>query len=139
MLLFFLFTVTKKVKKKPDKKDRGFKKDLKQTTLTLADVGGNGRMLDDVSDLLLELGRPDVDLDMGDPPPRGIILHGPPGCGKTLLAHAIAGELELPMLHLAATELVAGVSGESENNMRDIFQQAMVRETNQKVLHTSTL
>lgn len=47
------------------------------------------------------------------------------GCGKSLLANAIAGELDVPMLKLAATEIVSGVSGESEEKLRDMFEIAV--------------
>jgi len=47
-----------------------------------------------------------------------------PSTGKTLLAQAIAGELKLPILKMAATELISGISGESESNIRDVFEQA---------------
>lgn len=43
----------------------------------------------------------------GQDAPRGILLHGPPGCGKTLLANAIAGELGVPFFKLSATEVWA--------------------------------
>ena len=55
---------------------------------------------------------------------RGFLLHGPPGCGKTLLAHAIAGELELPFIKISAPEIVSGVSGDSEKKLRELFDQA---------------
>ena len=48
---------------------------------------------------------------LGVEPPRGILLHGPPGCGKTALAHAIAHETGVPFLRISAPEIVAGVSG----------------------------
>jgi ribosome biogenesis ATPase len=48
---------------------------------------------------------------LGVEPPRGILLHGPPGCGKTALAHAIAHETRVPFLRISAPEIVAGVSG----------------------------
>ena len=48
---------------------------------------------------------------MGVEPPRGVLLHGPPGCGKTDLAHAIANECGVPFLRISAPEIVAGVSG----------------------------
>eukprot|EP00166_Cyanidium_caldarium_P004899 ctg_5510.g543 len=61
---------------------------------------------------------------LGVDPPRGILLHGPPGCGKTLLANAIAGELDVPFFRVAAPEMIAGVSGESERRLRQLFQEA---------------
>ena len=54
---------------------------------------------------------------LGITPPRGILLHGPPGCGKTLLAHAIAGELGVPLIKVSAPEIVSGMSGESEEKV----------------------
>ena len=48
---------------------------------------------------------------LGVDPPRGVLLHGPPGCGKTALAHAIANECNVPFLRISAPEIVAGVSG----------------------------
>jgi ribosome biogenesis ATPase len=69
---------------------------------------------------------PEVYKQLGVIPPRGFLLHGPPGCGKTLMANAIAGELRLPFIKLAATEIVSGVSGESEEKLRDIFEEAVV-------------
>ena len=53
-----------------------------------------------------------------------MLLHGPPGCGKTTLAHAIAGELGVAFFKLSATEVVAGTSGESERLIRQLFEQA---------------
>uniref|UniRef100_A0A4W3JTY6 ATPase AAA-type core domain-containing protein n=1 Tax=Callorhinchus milii TaxID=7868 RepID=A0A4W3JTY6_CALMI len=69
---------------------------------------------------------PEVYERLGMQPPRGVLLHGPPGCGKTLLAQAIVGELEMPQLKVAATEVVSGVSGESEQKLRELFEQAVV-------------
>lgn len=58
-------------------------------------------------------------------PPRGILLHGPPGCGKTLLAHAIAGEFGVSFLRVSGPEIVSGMSGESERKLRTIFSEAV--------------
>uniref|UniRef100_A0A8C9W0B2 Nuclear VCP like n=1 Tax=Scleropages formosus TaxID=113540 RepID=A0A8C9W0B2_SCLFO len=68
---------------------------------------------------------PEVYQQLGVVPPRGFLLHGPPGCGKTLLAHAVAGEMALPLLKVSAPELVSGVSGESEQKLRELFEQAV--------------
>eukprot|EP00171_Calliarthron_tuberculosum_P013178 IDg13178t1 len=61
---------------------------------------------------------------LGVSPPRGILLHGPPGCGKTLLAHAIAGELGVPFLKVTGPEVVSSMSGESERKLRNLFAEA---------------
>ncbi len=59
---------------------------------------------------------------------RPLLLHGPTGCGKTLLANAIAGELSWPLLEITATEIVSGVSGESEAKLRSLFDQAITAD-----------
>ncbi|KAM9706444.1 nuclear valosin-containing protein-like isoform 1-T1 [Dama dama] len=81
--------------------------------------------LQEVCKMLIHMRHPEVYHHLGVIPPRGVLLHGPPGCGKTLLAHAIAGELDLPILKVAATEIVSGVSGESEQKLRELFEQAV--------------
>jgi ribosome biogenesis ATPase len=48
---------------------------------------------------------------LGVEPPRGVLLHGPPGCGKTALANAIANESGVPFLRISAPEIVSGMSG----------------------------
>jgi hypothetical protein len=48
---------------------------------------------------------------LGVEPPRGVLLHGPPGCGKTALANAIANECGVPFLRVSAPEIVSGMSG----------------------------
>uniref|UniRef100_T1HCW5 AAA+ ATPase domain-containing protein n=1 Tax=Rhodnius prolixus TaxID=13249 RepID=T1HCW5_RHOPR len=92
--------------------------------LSFKDFGGNVKVIEAVSGLLLHLNYYDVFHKIGVPPPRGFLLHGPPGCGKTLLAKAIAGELGIPLLKTAGPELVGGISGESEQRIRDLFTQA---------------
>ncbi|KAK1864444.1 hypothetical protein I4F81_006990 [Pyropia yezoensis] len=80
-------------------------------TARLADVGGVDAHLAALTELVaLPLTHPELYGHLGVPPPRGVLLHGPPGCGKTLLATALAGELGLPFFRLAATEVVSGPS-----------------------------
>uniref|UniRef100_A0A671T7P2 AAA+ ATPase domain-containing protein n=1 Tax=Sinocyclocheilus anshuiensis TaxID=1608454 RepID=A0A671T7P2_9TELE len=82
-------------------------------------------LLQEVCKLLIHTRHPEVYQRLGVVPPRGFLLHGPPGCGKTLLAQAVAGEVGLPMLKVSAPELVSGVSGESEQKLRELFEQAI--------------
>uniref|UniRef100_A0A8C1NIF5 Nuclear VCP like n=1 Tax=Cyprinus carpio TaxID=7962 RepID=A0A8C1NIF5_CYPCA len=85
----------------------------------------SARLLQEVCKLLIHMRHPEVYQRLGVVPPRGFLLHGPPGCGKTLLAQAVAGEVGLPMLKVSAPELVSGVSGESEQKLRELFEQAI--------------
>ncbi|CAI4228570.1 unnamed protein product [Auanema sp. JU1783] len=85
------------------------------------DLGGCDRQFLEVCRLVMHLKRPKTYDLLGVDPPKGFIIHGPPGCGKTLFAQAVAGEFDLPLLQLAATELVSGVSGETEDKIRQLF------------------
>ena len=81
--------------------------------------------LEELSLLIINMKHPEIFQTLRGSPPIGILLHGPPGCGKTLLGCAIAGQLELPLLKLVGPELVTGVSGESERRIRDLFDSAI--------------
>uniref|UniRef100_A0A3Q3WDV0 AAA+ ATPase domain-containing protein n=1 Tax=Mola mola TaxID=94237 RepID=A0A3Q3WDV0_MOLML len=98
---------------------------LTYPSLRFEDVGGNEETLTEVCKLLIHMRHPEVYQQLGMVPPRGFLLHGPPGCGKSLLAQAVAGELQLPMLKVSAPELVSGVSGESEQKLRELFDLAV--------------
>ncbi|KAF8621996.1 hypothetical protein AX15_007350 [Amanita polypyramis BW_CC] len=100
-------------------------KDYSPPTLRLSDLGGVELCIEKVLELVaMPLCHPEIYLHTGVPPPRGVLLHGPPGCGKTMLAHAIAGELGLPFISISAPSVVSGMSGESERTLRDTFEEA---------------
>jgi len=107
------------------KKRKKLEVTVQASQVTFAEFGGNEDVLCNICKLLVHLKHPEVYVKLGVTPPRGFLLHGPPGCGKTLLAHAIAGELELPFIKISAPEIVSGVSGESEQKLRELFDQAM--------------
>lgn len=78
--------------------------------------------MDDVVAQLMELIglpilHPEIFLSTGVEPPRGVLLHGPPGCGKTSIANALAGELQVPFISISAPSVVSGMSGESEKRL----------------------
>ncbi|KAK6030627.1 ATPase, AAA family [Ostertagia ostertagi] len=75
----------------------------------------------EVCRLAMHMKRPHTYSMLGVEPPKGFLVHGPPGCGKTLFAQAVAGQFDLPMIQLAATELVSGVSGDTEEKIRQLF------------------
>ncbi|KAJ7945497.1 cell division control protein 48-like C-like [Quillaja saponaria] len=89
------------------------------------DLGGMKEVLKDLTEEALEpLSHPQLLRLLGVRPTKGILLHGPPGCGKTHLARAIANETGVPFYMISATEVVSGVSGASEENIRDLFSKA---------------
>ncbi|KAJ2878818.1 Ribosome biogenesis ATPase rix7, partial [Coemansia asiatica] len=91
----------------------------------LSDLGGVDACIEEVLELIvMPLKHPEIYLHTGVQPPRGVLLHGPPGCGKTLLANAIAGEVGVPFLQISAPSIVSGMSGESEKKLREVFEQA---------------
>nr|XP_057934410.1 nuclear valosin-containing protein-like isoform X2 [Doryrhamphus excisus] len=112
-------------REKQEKKAKSTSTKLQHPTVKFEDVGGNEDTLTEVCKLLIHMRHPEIYQQLGMVPPRGFLLHGPPGCGKTLLAHAVAGELELPLLKVSAPELVSGVSGESEQKLRELFDLAV--------------
>ncbi|KAI8924693.1 P-loop containing nucleoside triphosphate hydrolase protein [Entophlyctis helioformis] len=94
-------------------------------TARLSDLGGMDSIAEDVLQLVaMPLKHPEIYRHLGIDPPRGILLHGPPGCGKTMLAHAIAGEAGVPFISIAAPVVVSGMSGESEKKIREVFDEA---------------
>lgn len=107
------------------KKSKNKGHELQYSAVKFEDFGGSEEALEEVCKLLIHMRHPEVYQRLGVVPPRGFLLHGPPGCGKTLLAQAVAGEVGLPMLKVSAPELVSGVSGESEQKLRELFEQAI--------------
>ncbi|EFC38311.1 predicted protein [Naegleria gruberi] len=94
--------------------------------IRFSDIGGIDNILQDIRELIeYPILHPEIYSTLGVEPPRGILLHGPPGCGKTMLANAIAGELQIPFLKVSAPEIVSGMSGESEAKIRQIFRDAI--------------
>mmetsp|Transcript_10249 Transcript_10249/g.21722 ORF Transcript_10249/g.21722 Transcript_10249/m.21722 type:complete len:841 (+) Transcript_10249:267-2789(+) len=90
-----------------------------------SDLGGMGDVLTQIRQLVeYPLVRPELYRHLGVDPPRGVLLRGPPGCGKTHLVNSIAGQLGIPYFRVSSPELVSGMSGESEARIRELFQTA---------------
>ncbi|XWS11436.1 hypothetical protein CRYUN_Cryun38cG0082800 [Craigia yunnanensis] len=89
------------------------------------DLGGMEGVLEELKmEVIVPLYHPHLPRWLGVRPMAGILLHGPPGCGKTKLAHAIANETGVPFYKISATEVVSGVPGASEENIRELFSKA---------------
>ncbi|KAL4930067.1 putative AAA family ATPase/60S ribosome export protein Rix7 [Aspergillus undulatus] len=95
------------------------------THVSFADLGGLDDVVQQLGDLvILPMTRPQVYLASNVQPPRGVLLHGPPGCGKTMIANAFAAELGVPFISISAPSIVSGMSGESEKALREHFEEA---------------
>ncbi|XP_015695797.2 cell division control protein 48 homolog E-like [Oryza brachyantha] len=89
------------------------------------DVGGVCKQLAQIREMVeLPLRHPKLFTTLGVRPPKGILLYGPPGTGKTLLARAIAAESGAHFIVVNGPEIMAGVAGESEANLRKVFAEA---------------
>ncbi|KAG2010516.1 AAA family ATPase [Coprinopsis cinerea AmutBmut pab1-1] len=88
-------------------------------------VGGLSKQIEEIRDLLeIPLTRPDLFKYFGLKPPRGILLHGPPGTGKTHLARAIASSTQSSVLVINGPELSSAYHGETESKLREVFKEA---------------
>ena len=72
-----------------------------ESKITFADVAGVDEAIEELAEVRDYLGSPDKFLAMGAAVPKGILLTGPPGCGKTLLARALAGESNVPFFSIS--------------------------------------
>ncbi|EGO23346.1 hypothetical protein SERLADRAFT_438665 [Serpula lacrymans var. lacrymans S7.9] len=100
---------------------------LSQSTASdaYASVGGLDRTITQIRDLLeIPLTRPELFGYFGLKPPRGILLHGPPGTGKTHLARAIASSTNSSVIIINGPELSSAYHGETESKLRDVFRDA---------------
>lgn len=92
---------------------------------TYEDIGGLHEEIQRIREMVeLPLRHPEIFQRLGIEPPKGVLLHGPPGCGKTLLARAVASESEANFFSINGPEIMSKFYGESEARLREIFQQA---------------
>jgi transitional endoplasmic reticulum ATPase len=93
--------------------------------VTYEDLGGLHDEIGKVREMIeLPLKHPEVFERLGIEPPKGVLLHGPPGCGKTLLAKAVANESGARFFVINGPEIMSKFYGESEENLRKIFDEA---------------
>jgi len=94
-------------------------------TVTWNDVGGLENVKRELQELVqYPVEHPEKFLKFGMMPSRGVLFYGPPGCGKTLLAKAIANECQANFISIKGPELLTMWFGESEANVRDVFDKA---------------
>ncbi len=94
------------------------------TGVTLKDVAGVEEAKDEVGEIIEFLRNPKKFMRLGARVPRGVLLVGEPGCGKTLLAKAIAGEADVPFFSISGSDFVEMFVGVGASRVRDLFKQA---------------
>jgi transitional endoplasmic reticulum ATPase len=93
--------------------------------VTYEDIGGLHEEIRKTREMIeLPLRHPELFQRLGIEPPKGVLLHGPPGCGKTLLARAVATESEANFFSINGPEIMSKFYGESEKRLRGIFEKA---------------
>jgi len=97
-------------------------------TITYEDIGGLRREIRRIREMIeLPLRYPEIFERLGIDPPKGVLLHGPPGCGKTLIARAVAHETSAHFVHINGPEVIDKWYGASEAHLREIFEDARRR------------
>jgi cell division protease FtsH len=98
--------------------------DRKEMKTTFADVAGVDEAVEELKEIVEFLRTPKKYQRLGGRIPKGVLLLGPPGCGKTLLARAVAGEAAVPFFYMSGSEFVEMFVGLGAARVRELFQQA---------------
>lgn len=119
-------TAAERESKRQKKEPKEAKIDVAPPTgVSLEDLGGVSKVMNQLKEhLVLPLLCPEEYAQREIPIPRGILLHGPPGCGKTVICRAAAAELGVPFIEILGPSVVSGMSGESEKQIREHFERA---------------
>ncbi|MBU4313044.1 MAG: AAA family ATPase, partial [Candidatus Omnitrophica bacterium] len=93
--------------------------------ISYEDIGGLSKQIQRIREMIeLPLKYPQVFERLGIDAPRGVLLHGPPGCGKTLIARAVANETDAYFTSISGPEIMGKYYGESESRLRSLFEDA---------------
>jgi ATP-dependent metalloprotease FtsH len=95
-----------------------------QVDVTLEDVGGLENIVEDLNEVIAFLKNPEKFKRLGAKPPKGLLMEGGPGVGKTLIAKAIAGEANVPFYSMSGSEFVEIIVGVGAARVRDLFKRA---------------
>ena len=96
-----------------------------RSTFSYEDIGGLRREVQRVREIIeLPLRYPEVFVRLGIDAPKGVLLYGPPGCGKTLIARAVAHETDVRFFSISGPEIMQKFYGESEGHLRKLFEEA---------------
>jgi transitional endoplasmic reticulum ATPase len=100
-------------------------KEISAPAVTYEDIGGLRNELQKIREMIeLPMKHPELFNHVGIEPPQGVLLHGPPGCGKTLIAKAVANETGANFITVNGPEIMSKYYGESEQRLRQVFEEA---------------
>ena len=100
-------------------------REARRADVTYDDIGGMASTIDQLREMVeLPLRYPELFERLGVEPPKGVLLHGPPGTGKTRLARAVANESDAQFFLINGPEIMGSAYGESEQRLREIFEEA---------------
>lgn len=105
-------------------RSRARRYDQSQPRITFDDVADLEEAKEELREIIDFLKNPQRSQALGAKVPKGVLLMGPPGCGKTLLARAVAGEAGVPFFHVSGSEFVEMFVGAGAARVRDLFEQA---------------
>ena len=121
-------SIVKRLDKETDVRARVMQVDH-SPDVTYADIGGLETQMQEVRETVeMPLDRPEMFEQVGIEPPSGVLLHGPPGTGKTMLAKAVANQTDATFIKMAGSELVHKFIGEGAKLVRDLFEVARENE-----------
>lgn len=131
LIIFFIWMLTRQVKGAGmqaftfgQSKARITDPNDKKSRVTFKDVAGSKEAKEELTEIVDFLRNPKKFLDIGARIPKGVLLTGSPGTGKTLLARAVAGEAGVPFFHLSGSEFVEMFVGVGASRVRDLFKMA---------------
>ncbi len=131
LIIFFIWMLTRQVKGQGmqaftfgQSKARITDPNDKNNRVTFKDVAGSKEAKEELKEIVDFLKNPKKFLDIGARIPKGVLLTGVPGTGKTLLARAVAGEAAVPFFHLSGSEFVEMFVGVGASRVRDLFKMA---------------
>ena len=108
--------------KAPDDKEAA---EGKHAKISYEDIGGLGNQIQRIREMVeLPLRFPEVFERLGIQPPKGVFFYGPPGCGKTLIARAVANETDAYFISMSGPECMGKFYGEAEQRLRSLFEDA---------------
>ena len=131
IIVFFFWMAARQVKKSNFQsltfgktQARVIEPDDKKEKVTFKDVAGAHEAKEELQEIVEFLKNPKKFLDIGARIPKGVLLMGPPGSGKTLMARAVAGESNVPFFHVSGSEFVELFVGIGASRVRDLFKVA---------------